>query len=72
MIRKKALSVLLTVTVLLTVLFSATAMSMTRRDSTALGSHANSVLAEEIPTPTATPGGAGTDSNPSGGGNGGG
>jgi len=72
MIRKKALSLILTTIVSLTILFSLSAMNMTRRGSTVVGSHANAVLAVGIPTFTPTPGGAGTDSNPSGNGNGGG
>jgi len=71
MIRKKALSLILAAVMALTVLVSLPAMNSIRAGSTA-ENHSRVVLADNYPTPTATPIGAQTDSGESGNGNGGG
>jgi hypothetical protein len=66
MIRKNALSLALAAIVALTMLVGFPAMN-----AIVANDHADTIYASDVPTFTATPG-ASADSNPSGGGNGGG
>lgn len=70
MIRKNALSLIVTVLLVVTALVALPIASAVSDSSPASG-HPNSVLLDDFPTPTPTIEG-GTNSNPSGGGNGGG
>lgn len=70
MMRKKALSLIVTVMLAVTAMVVLPIANAVSHGSAAAG-HTNIILADDIPTPTPTPE-AGTDSNPSGGGNGGG
>ncbi len=69
MIRKRAVSVILLVALVLAVVLSLPAIHISSSSSGPVGIHANSVLADG--NPTATPTLEGTDSNPSGGDGGG-
>lgn len=70
MIRKNAVSLILTAVLALAILATVPVANATNHTPAVSGNH-SSILADEIPTPTPTPGPS-TDSGVSGGGNGGG
>ena len=70
MIRKNATPFVLTAVLALAMLIGLPVANASRHSSTTAVSQSRIVLSDDIPTPTPTPD-AGTDSNPSGGGNGG-
>jgi len=70
MIRKEAMSLILSVMLALAMLIGLPIANAVSYGSANAASQSSVVLSDDVPTPTPTPG-SGTDSNPSGGGNGG-